>query len=117
MSNLERQKINERLSTLDENERLFRINAGSGWAGEIIKRTPEFIILGKYRRFHGAPKGWPDLAGWETVTVTPEMIGHKIAVFVGEEVKITGKLNKYQEMFRGVIEEMGGIFRVIKGGL
>lgn len=113
MSHLERQRMNKRLNTLPENVRLFRINAGSGWAGEIIKRTPEFIILGKYHRFHGAPKGWPDLAGWETVTVTSEMVGQKIAIFVGEEIKITGGLNKYQKFFKEIIENMGGIFRIL----
>jgi hypothetical protein len=106
--------MNERLDTLPQNARLFRINAGSAWAGEIIKRTADMIILKNPRPFHGAPKGWPDLAGWETVTVTPEMVGKKVAIFLGEEVKLTGGLNKYQKFFKEIIENMGGIFRVLK---
>ena len=122
MSHLERHRIRERLSTLPESVRLFRINAGSGWAGTELKIKPgtklivtsDMLILRHPRRFHGAPSGWPDLAGWETIEITPDMVGSKIAVFLGEEVKVTGTLNKYQEMFRDCIENMGGIFRVLR---
>jgi hypothetical protein len=114
MSHLERHRIRERLSNLPDNVRLFRINAGSGWAGEIIKRTADRLVLKNPRPFHGAPNGWPDLAGWETIEITPDMVGSKIAVFLGEEVKVTGTLNKYQKMFRDCIENMGGIFRVLR---
>ena len=31
--------------------------------------------------------GWPDTIGYQTVTVTPEMVGQRIAIFVGVEAK------------------------------
>ncbi len=40
----------------------------------------------------GLGTGSPDLIGWKTVTVTPAMIGTKIAVFVGLELKSGKKL-------------------------
>lgn len=108
----ERQKINEILRDLPVNKRLFRINAGQGWQGKIVKHTGQILILKDPRPLHAAPTGWPDLCGWETIEITPEMVGQKIAVFVGEEIKITGRLSRAQGAFRDIITRMGGIFRV-----
>jgi len=110
----ERDLINKRLSTLPDNVRLFRINAGMGWTGEILRKTDDLVIIKNPRPFHSAPKGWPDLVGWETITITPDMVGQSIAVFLFEEVKATGRLSKFQKKFREVLEKMGGIFRVIR---
>lgn len=119
----EKKIINQTLKDLPENKRLFRINAGQGWQGEIyrpVKRetiviNPGTIVMRNPRVFHGAPDGWPDLAGWETVVITPEMVGQKIAVFTGEEVK-AGKmrLSGIQKMFGDLILSMGGRFRVVR---
>lgn len=121
----ERKLINETLKNLPENKRLFRINAGTGWTcspsdmihvrkAMTIPVFPGYIVMRKPRIFHGAPNGWPDLAGWETVEITPEMVGQKIAVFIAEEVKATGGLSDIQKMFRDTLEKMGGVFRVVK---
>lgn len=117
----ENKLIKERLKNLDANtERLFRINAGMAWTAEkkntIIKRdkTGQTVILKKARPFHGAPPGWADLAGWQTITITPEMVGQKIAVFVFEECKATGVLSKIQKNFRDLLVSMGGVFRVLR---
>lgn len=114
MGKKERDLINDRLLNLKENERLFRINSAMGWAGKVVKHTGKFIILSNPYPIHSAPEGWPDLCGWQTVTVTEDMIGQKVAVFVGEEVKATGKLSKEQNRFRDIILKMGGIFRILK---
>ena len=114
MGQKERDLINQMLLHLDENERLFRINAGMAWTGEVAKKTENMIILKNPRPFHGAPNGWPDLCGWETKIVTLDMVGTKVAVFVGEEVKATGSLSKAQKKFRDIIERMGGIYRVLR---
>ena len=57
----------------------------------------------------GLGTGSPDLIGWKTVTVTPSMIGTKIAVFVGLELK-TGKKTPPQEQIQWLqqIRESGG---------
>lgn len=115
MGTNEREIINNRLLNLKDNERLFRINSGMGWVGQIIGKTKNTITLKNPRPLHGAPAGWPDLAGWTTIKITPDMIGKEIAVFTAEEIK-TGKqkLSKIQIKFRDIILKMGGIFKVIK---
>lgn len=43
-------------------------------------------VTGRVVRF-GLHPGCPDLIGWRTVTITPDMVGKSIAVFAGIEVK------------------------------
>ena len=62
------------------------------------------------------PTSWPDLAGWTSAIVTPEMVGQRVAIFTGEEVKAgKDRLSKGQRKFGDMIERMGGIFRVVRG--
>ena len=110
----ERDIINTRLKGLADNERLFRINAGMGWQGKCVRKGKIMIIENPFP-LHAAPEGWPDLCGWTSVTVTPDMVGQTVAVFTFEEVKATGKLSKAQTRFKDVIERMGGIFRIVTG--
>lgn len=112
MSTAEKSIINRILSTLPKNKRLFRINSGMGWAGKLIWKDRRRGIIEDPRPFHAAPKGWPDLCGWETIIVTPDMVGNQVAVFVGEEIKATGRLSREQKIFKELLERMGGIFRI-----
>jgi len=106
----EKNLINEYLLNLPENVRMFRTNSGMGWAGKSVRKD-DAIIIKNARPFHGMPEGWPDLTGWETVVITPDMVGQKIAVFSVVEVK-TGstKLSKKQNQFKELILKMGGRF-------
>jgi len=111
------QKVIARIVTsLDQaTERLFRINAGTGWIGKILDRRSGTVVLGNPRPLRAAPPGWPDLFGWRTVTITPEMVGQKIAVARAVEVKAGGSdknLSPDQRKFREVFAAMGGIFEV-----
>jgi hypothetical protein len=112
MGHKERDLISERLAHLAPNERLFRINAGMGWAGRAVRVGDKVVIKNPYP-LHAAPEGWPDLCGWRSVTITPDMVGQTVAVFVGEEVKATGKASARQSAFGDLIKRMGGIFRII----
>jgi hypothetical protein len=112
MGRRETAKIHEILSALSDDKRLFRINSGMGWIGKILNRKKGIIVLENPRPLHAAPTGWPDLCGWESVTITPEMVGQTVAIFTGEEVKVTGKLSPDQIRFREIIERMGGRFIV-----
>lgn len=73
--------------------------------------------------------GWPDTIGYQTVTITPDMVGQRVAIFVGVEAKREdgGRLSKRQgdvlEELRqagacaGVarsVEDLQGILRVTK---
>ena len=116
MGSAARKIENERLQNLPSNKRLFKINSGVGWQGQVIQRDGNLLVLKNPRPLHAAPKGWPDLAGWETVKITHDMVGQKIAVFCGEEIKAgTDKLRTGQKKFRDLLTKMGGIFRVIRG--
>ncbi len=44
------------------------------------------LVDGRYLQ-SGLVKGSSDLVGWHSVTITPAMVGRKIAVFVACEVK------------------------------
>jgi hypothetical protein len=112
MAAKEREIINKILADMLENTRLFRSNSGMAWAGQTIKKG-DFIVIKNPRPFHGMPEGFPDLIGWTSVTVTPDMVGQKIAVFIGIEVKATGKLSEAQAAMGALITRMGGIFKVM----
>jgi hypothetical protein len=109
----EADRIKEILIALPTDRRLFRINSGMGWAGKVVRKTGNTIILKDARPLHAAPTGWPDLCGWTTIEITPDMVGSKMAVFTAVEVKVTGGLNKAQRAYRAIIEAMGGIFEVV----
>lgn len=111
----ERDIINDLLISLPDNERLFRSNSGMGWQGESVWHDKKLIIRNA-RPFHGLPEGFPDLCGWKSVTITPDMVGQTVAIFQGVEIK-TGrlKLTEMQKKFRDVIIKMGGIFREVRG--
>lgn len=77
--------------------RLFRNNTGAleDKTGRIVR--------------YGLCKGSSDLIGWQTVEVTPEMVGQRLAVFVALEVKDKGRLTAEQAQFLEVVRRAGGI--------
>ena len=87
--------------------RLFRNECG----------TAQIIDKGKKPRFvrYGLSVGSPDLIGRRTITITPQMVGRKIAQFVGVEVKTEegikkkGKHEKRQDSWIALINKMGGL--------
>lgn len=110
----EKNLINEFLSNLPENMRMFRTNSGMAWAGKSVRKG-DITLIKNARPFHGMPEGWPDITGFESIIITPDMIGQKIAVFSVVEVK-TGrlKLSDEQNKFKDLIQRMGGIFRELR---
>lgn len=106
----EKNLINEYLSNLPENMRMFRTNSGMGWTGKSVRKG-DITAIKNARPFHGMPEGWPDLTGWTEIEITPEMVGQKVAVFSVVEVK-TGKLklSDKQNKFKELILKMGGRF-------
>jgi VRR-NUC domain len=63
----------------------------------------------------GLCKGSADLIGWRTVTVTPEMVGQRIAVFTSIEVKTpTGRLRPEQQQWLDAVQAAGGIAGVAR---
>lgn len=63
----------------------------------------------------GLARGSADLIGWRTVTVTPEMVGQRVAVFLSIEVKTsTGRLTPQQHNWLEAVRAAGGIAGVAR---
>jgi len=63
---------------------------------------------------YGLAKGSGDLIGYKSVTVTPEMVGKKIAIFVSAEVKRPDKkLTPAQENWMREIRRAGGLADIV----
>lgn len=60
--------------------------------------------------------GSPDLVGWVPVTVTPEMVGRQLAVFVGLEAKrpTGGRVSTEQAAFIQALAAAGGVAAVVR---
>lgn len=57
----------------------------------------------------GLAQGSSDLIGWHTVSVTPEMVGARIAIFTAVEVKTpSGRLTSEQKNFIAAVRSAGG---------
>jgi hypothetical protein len=108
--------------------RLFRNNVGTAWTGRAMRITragivrvgpkgvpysvePGDIVIRNPRPLHaGLCRGSSDLIGLRSVTVTPEMVGQRLAVFAAVEVKAPrGRLTAEQEAFIAMVREMGGL--------
>ena len=58
----------------------------------------------------GLAKGSADLIGWRTITVTPAMVGTRLAIFTSIEVKTpTGRIRLEQQAWLEAVQQAGGI--------
>jgi hypothetical protein len=105
------------------NIRLFRQNVGMAWAGRVEKFpaprtvhvTPSDVVIRNARPFHAGIEGMSDLGGWKTITVTQDMIGRRIAVYVAAEVKVPKKhATPEQQGFIDAVLNAGGIAGVVR---
>ena len=96
--------------------RMFRNNVGTGWTGQVVSKELGAIVLQNARPLHaGLCVGSSDLIGWKTVTITPDMVGQQVAVFVAAEVKTaTGRLTGEQQNFLNKVRDAGGLAVVIR---
>jgi hypothetical protein len=78
-----------RLALSSGDSRVFRQNVGLAWSGSSVVRLPNGkVLIEDARPIHvGLCKGSSDLIGWKTVTITPDMVGSQVAVFLAVEVK------------------------------
>lgn len=53
---------------------------------------------GRMVRF-GLGAGSPDIVGWKAIEITPDMVGQRVAVFVGIEIKIPGEQPRPDQNF------------------
>jgi hypothetical protein len=63
----------------------------------------------------GLARGSADLIGWRTVTVTPDMVGQRLAVFTSIEIKTpTGRIAPAQQHWLQAVHSAGGIAGVAR---
>jgi hypothetical protein len=82
--------------------RLFRNNTGAlkDAAGRLVR--------------YGLCTGSSDLIGWRTTTITPDMVGQQVAVFVAIEVKDKGRPTPEQMQFIAAVRAAGGLAGVAR---
>lgn len=97
--------------TADDSTRLFRNNVGMGWVGKAQRCKDGSVLIENARPLHaGLCEGSSDLIGWHSIVVTPELVGKRLAVFVGLEAKTgSGRLEKEQIAFIAAIHRAGGV--------
>jgi hypothetical protein len=126
MGQLENNLMNKDDRTLTKWERLWRCNSGSAWEGEFLTKQDFFErfkikiffpVLINLRKVLLWPKGTPDKIGFRSMIITPDMVGKRVAVFMGSEYKAgkNDKLGKKQREWRdSIIVPCGGIHRHVK---
>ena len=63
----------------------------------------------------GLARGSADLIGWQSVVITPEMVGQRVAIFLSLEIKTpTGRLTPAQHNWLGAVRNAGGIAGVAR---
>lgn len=91
--------------------RMFRNNVGTGWVGQVSATKDGGKYIKDARPLKaGLCTGSSDLIGWTTKTITPEMVGKKVAIFTAIEVKTSkGKPTDEQKNFIQQVRNNGGI--------
>lgn len=104
--------------------RLFRLNSGKAWMsnlgpkgvvklqdGSVLIKAARPVGLGLALTNGDSVEGQSDLGGWTQVTITPEMVGKRVAVATFIEVKRTkgGKLSDNQKNFIAQADAQGCI--------
>ena len=87
-------------------------------AGAKIFRNNQGVAVypdGSRVRYGIANPGGSDLIGWVPVTITPDMVGQQIAVFVAAEVKTPrGRANPKQRRFLDAVAAAGGFAAILR---
>lgn len=104
---------------------IFRANVGKGWNGNkvisisrrmTVVAEPGDVLIKQARPFDtGLPVGFSDLFGLVSVTITPEMVGQTVGVFVGAEVKDEfGRVSPKQAAFLQAVNDNGGRAGIVR---
>ena len=92
-----------RIACSNGDTRLFRNNTGT--LKDANGRPVQF----------GLCKGSADMIGWKRVTVTEDMVGSTVAVFLSIEVKTpTGRVKPEQQQWLDAVQAAGGIAGVAR---
>lgn len=121
--NIAQQRIRLALGTVP-GLRIFRQNVGKLWSGsqrvkgprQNVNLGPRDLLIRDARIVSaGLCQGSSDLVGWQSVEITPDMVGLKVAVFVALEVKgERGRATPEQKNFVERVLEAGGRAAIVK---
>lgn len=77
----------------DPDVRIFRNQVGLAWQGDYCSNKGGILILRNSRPIKfGLIPGSADAIGWKTITITPQDVGKRFAVFTSIEIKkISGR--------------------------
>lgn len=91
----------------------FRNEVGEGWFFAPWMRV--FNEEDKRYLVYGLSPDTPDIVGFESITITPEMVGTKVAVFTGYEIKTGNAVQTAgQKNFQKILESMGGVYKLVR---
>lgn len=95
---------------------LFRANVGKGWTGEVHRLPNGDVLIKNPRPFDtGLPPGFGDLFGLVPRTITAEMVGSTVGVYLAADVKsATGRLTDKQAAYLRAVTNHGGVSGVWK---
>ncbi len=112
------------LATSKGPSRMWRNNVALAWTGQAqqikhraqVVLSPGDMVIRNARPLHaGLCKGSADLIGLRTITIGPEHVGQRLAVFAAIEVKsATGRLTPEQAAFLAMVQQMGGLAGVAR---
>lgn len=90
--------------------RLFRNETAGAWVGKAVRLKDGSVKIQNPRFIRsGLCTGSSDLVGWVEKTITPDMVGQKLAVFVAIETKAAkGKVTPEQVNFLKAVKDAGG---------
>ncbi|MFM2091888.1 MAG: hypothetical protein RLZZ127_2377 [Planctomycetota bacterium] len=96
--------------------RLFNNPVGEAWTGVARQVEPGLVVIRHPARVaYGLAPGSCDLVGWRSVVVTPDMVGRRLAVFLGAEVKTgRGVPTLAQVAFMNAVTAAGGLAAVVR---
>lgn len=103
---------------------VWRNTTAQGWAGKSIAlqrgdvyraKGGERVVFDAYPIKAGLCVGSGDIIGIDSVVITPEMVGQRVAVFCSWEVKSgTGRATKEQINFAKFVRNAGGVAEVVR---
>ena len=103
---------------------VFRNNVANGLVGQMTRvdkdgpvmlRKGDWIVRNGRRTQFGLCVGSPDLIGWKSVVITSDMVGKRIACFMGLEVKTsTGRATEDQKNFIEQVRKAGGLAGIVR---
>lgn len=76
----------------------------------MVERRGTTVTLRRASRLtYGLQPGYSDLVGWQSIEITPDMVGQRVAAFLSIEVKNTnGRLTTRQQLWMRAVRAAGG---------